>query len=109
MKDYHICSAVIRDDGVYRYSLTRAWGDTNDFKTLVFCMLNPSTADAEKDDPTIRRCVGFANREGYNKILVVNTHALKDGVDWCEMCVRRPSKTRKPNLDAPCPNKTTGR
>jgi len=33
---------------------------------------------------------------------------IKDGVDWCEMCVRRPAKTRKPNLDAPCPNKTTG-
>lgn len=76
-REYEICRANISEDGVYRYSLERFWGKGSDFRTMVFCMLNPSTADAEKDDPTIRRCIGFAEREGRNKILVVNTLALR--------------------------------
>jgi hypothetical protein len=43
---------------------------------LVFCMLNPSTADASEDDPTIRRGVDFANRFGYGRLVVVNLFAL---------------------------------
>lgn len=37
-----------------------------------FIMLNPSTADADQDDPTIRRCIGFAKRENCGGIIVVN-------------------------------------
>jgi hypothetical protein len=44
---------------------------------MTFVMLNPSTADAEKDDPTIRRCVGFARREGCGEIVVVNLFAYR--------------------------------
>ena len=68
-------TAVISPCGHYRYVLTRTW-DT-ELPVLVFCMLNPSTADAEKDDATIRRCMGFARREGCGGIAVVNLFAWR--------------------------------
>lgn len=74
-------SAVISDDGVYRYRLDRELEShsllAKDFRPLVFCMLNPSTADATLDDPTIRRCVGFAQRENAPRLTVVNVYAYR--------------------------------
>lgn len=60
--------------GEYRWSLWRRWWST---PPLVFVMLNPSTADASKDDPTIRRCLSFATREGRGGLLVVNLFAFR--------------------------------
>jgi hypothetical protein len=40
-------------------------------------MLNPSTADAEEDDPTIRRCMGFAKAWGCGGVNVVNLYAWR--------------------------------
>ena len=57
----------------YRYSLTRVWG--TELSTLAFIMLNPSTADGYTDDPTIRRCIGFARDNEYSGIHVVNLFA----------------------------------
>lgn len=68
-------SAVMSADGVYRYELCRTW-DTG-LPPLWFIMLNPSTADALADDPTIRRCVAFAKREHAGGIVVVNLFALR--------------------------------
>lgn len=69
------CGATISDCGTYRYHLWRVWND--EAPTMVFVMLNPSTADADKDDPTIRRCIGFARREGFGSISVRNVFALR--------------------------------
>lgn len=71
-------SAFISPDGLYRYWLSRRW-DTLDLHAdvVAFCMLNPSTADAERDDATIRRCVKFAREWGYDKLVVVNLFAFR--------------------------------
>jgi hypothetical protein len=67
--------AVISDDGKYRYRLWREWDPT--LPTCCFVMLNPSTADANMDDPTIRRCMAFARREGCGRLEVVNLFAWR--------------------------------
>jgi hypothetical protein len=58
----------------YRYRLWRRWGHG---PTCIFVMLNPSTADATQDDPTIRRVTRFARREGCGSIAVVNLFAFR--------------------------------
>lgn len=60
------------DDGVYRWLLWRTFAFGGDRPPLGFVMLNPSTANASVDDPTIRRCLGFAYRENAGGIIVVN-------------------------------------
>lgn len=67
--------AEISRCGMYRYQLWREWDA--DLPYMVFIMLNPSTADAVEDDPTIRRCIGFAQREGCGGIEVVNLFAFR--------------------------------
>ncbi|HEX7740583.1 MAG TPA: DUF1643 domain-containing protein [Marmoricola sp.] len=70
--------AVLSLDGVYRYSLHREWC-TGFFRPrwVTFVMLNPSTADAVQDDPTIRRCVTFAKALGGTGLAVVNLYAIR--------------------------------
>jgi hypothetical protein len=66
-------TALLSACGTYRYELTR--GPLN--RPAVFVMLNPSTADAAIDDPTIRRCRGFARAWGCGGLVVVNAFALR--------------------------------
>lgn len=61
--------------GVYRYSLWRNWN--HKAPRIAFVMLNPSRADAEVNDPTIRRCLRFAQTWGYGSMEVVNLFALR--------------------------------
>lgn len=69
-------SAVLSDDGLYRYQLRRSWG-TEKEPSVCWIMLNPSTADADLDDPTIRRCTAFSNRWGFGHLIVANLFALR--------------------------------
>lgn len=60
----------------YRFTLTRNLkGDG--YGQMTFVMLNPSTADDVEDDPTIRRCISFAEREQCSRLLVVNLFAFR--------------------------------
>ncbi len=59
----------------YRYSLSRTWNES--LQRIVFIGLNPSTADAQHDDPTVRRCIGFARRWGYGGLTLVNLFAYR--------------------------------
>lgn len=61
--------------GVYRYALWRIWDHT--LPVLNICGLNPSTADARKDDPTIRREIYFAKRDGFGGIIKINLFAYR--------------------------------
>lgn len=70
--------ARISQDGQYRYSLHREWRQGNERPYWVtFVMLNPSTADANNDDSTIRRCIGFAKALGATGLAVVNLYAFR--------------------------------
>jgi hypothetical protein len=72
-------TARISADSVYRYTLVRRWdfGMSGSRPPAQFIMLNPSTADADMDDPTIRRCVGFARALDAGGIVVVNLYAFR--------------------------------
>ena len=93
---YIASGARLSSCGLYRYSLWREWRGTHDRnnwrwlggkdgageqfgdpKACLFVMLNPSTADGEKDDATIRRCVGFAKAWKFERLEVVNLFAYR--------------------------------
>ncbi|HEY9787819.1 MAG TPA: DUF1643 domain-containing protein [Candidatus Obscuribacterales bacterium] len=59
----------------YRYSLTRVWDSA--LPATAFIMLNPSSADAHKNDPTIARCMTLARRLGFGSLEVVNLFGLR--------------------------------
>jgi hypothetical protein len=68
-------SAVISACGRYRYRLERDLARPG--RVAACIMLNPSRADAESDDPTLRKCLGFASRLGIGRLIVVNKCAFR--------------------------------
>lgn len=101
MAEYLQSGANISPCGNYRYRLWREWrlGNSTQWDmwteddgspaldgagqqigeplSCVFVMLNPSTADGNQDDPTIRRCMNFAKRFGFDRLDVVNLFAWR--------------------------------
>ena len=67
--------AVLSRDRRYRYALWRRWEPARPW--VLFIGLNPSTADASRDDPTIRRCIGFARDWHAGGVLVGNLFAWR--------------------------------
>lgn len=59
----------------YRYSLSRTWDRT--LPVVLFVGLNPSTADDKSDDPTVRRCIGFATKWRFGGLILVNLFAYR--------------------------------
>ena len=68
-------SAYLSTDKQYRYTLHRIWDDKKPM--IMFIMLNPSTADSNNDDPTIRRVINFTKSWGYGGVHVVNLYAFR--------------------------------
>lgn len=78
---------IFSPDRVYRYTLWREWdcdlltGTSDDLPNAseyaMFIGLNPSTADETKNDPTIRKCIGFAKRWGYGALCMTNLFAFR--------------------------------
>src|ERR1043166_3247766 len=62
--------------GEFRYLLWRRVSE-NGTRRIAFIMLNPSTADAVQDDPTLRRCIAFTREWGFSTLLVANLFALR--------------------------------
>jgi hypothetical protein len=75
LRSLSLGGAEMSEDGRYRYLLWRRWDRS--LPVMVWVMLNPSTADADTDDATIRRCIGFAKRWGYGGIDVINLFAFR--------------------------------
>jgi hypothetical protein len=71
-------SAIISPCGDYRHSLTREEASLFESRgTVLFCLNNPSTADAEFDDPTVLRGWGYARTWGYHRMVFVNTNPYR--------------------------------
>src|SRR5687767_3554765 len=62
------------DGGWYRYRLWRRWDPSQPI--MVWVMLNPSTADADTDDQTLKKCMGFARKHGHGGVILVNLFAV---------------------------------
>ena len=78
-------------DRKYRYTLWRNWGGMFEPEEYVmFIGLNPSTADEVKNDPTVRRCIGYAKDWGYTAICMTNIFAYRATLPGDMMAVSDP-------------------
>lgn len=68
-------NAVFSECRNYRYELWRWWDESKSF--VMFIGLNPSTANETNNDPTIRRCIGFAQKWGYGGLCMTNLFAIR--------------------------------
>jgi hypothetical protein len=69
-------SAIFSPCRTWRYALERIWWPM-DKHVVAFIGLNPSTADETQDDPTVRRCLGYAKKWGYGSMVMLNIFAFR--------------------------------
>ncbi len=67
--------AEFSPDRIHRYSLWRIWDRGKPY--AAFVGLNPSTADEQKNDPTVRRCINYARDWGYGGLIMLNIFAYR--------------------------------
>jgi hypothetical protein len=69
--------AIFSNDRLYRYRLWRIWNPER--KRIAFIMLNPSTTEEHPDtnDPTVRRCISFAEAWGYGSLEIGNLYGFR--------------------------------
>ena len=67
--------AVVSNNELYRYQLSRIWNSS--LPMVMFICLNPSTADHNDDDPTILKCIKYAQNWGYGGLLIGNLFAYR--------------------------------
>lgn len=72
-----IGDALFSVDKKYRYKLSRVWDTSPSATQCMFIGLNPSTATALTDDPTIRRCIRFSRDWGFGKLVMTNLYAFR--------------------------------
>ena len=70
-------SATLSDCGNYRYLLTRTVAKPEGSKRVTLLMLNPSTADALDDDPTVRKCLKYAKAVGGKELQIINLFGFR--------------------------------
>lgn len=87
-------AASISECGTYRWTLQRRWAAG---ERVCWIMLNPSTADAERDDPTVLRCMAFSRSWGYGGLIVVNLYPFRSSKP-AERGVHRVPYEQKPIL-----------
>jgi hypothetical protein len=84
-------SAEISPCGRYRTRLDRWWGDG---PRVGWFLCNPSTADAEEEDATLRKCIGFTARWGYNGLTVINPFDLRSTDPRALIIAQQPASPR---------------
>lgn len=89
-------TALFSECRTWRYALNRVWGDAGNL--VQFIGLNPSTADEEADDPTVRRCIGYAQAWGYDGMVMTNLFAYRS-TDPVQMILQGPRRAIGPDND----------
>lgn len=81
MKTFPLQPDIVRSEAIYspcrgyRYTLERTWDENR--PAVAFIGLNPSTATEDVDDPTVRRCIGFARSWGCGGLIMLNIFAYR--------------------------------
>jgi hypothetical protein len=85
-----ISGAQFSNCGRYRYALWRVWDAKSVADMVMFIGLNPSTADATRNDATLRRCIAFAKRLGFGGLFMLNAYAWRSTSPKALGCVEDP-------------------